>query len=143
MIFKKLHLQYKYFTKERGWDVWSKDDSKKCHDEYILNVNRKKGRKIMEANESILKKSKGSKARGLKSKLLKSTTAVVAFDIDTGKVKSVTDEFGRPARKSDIKDICFQGKSVSHIPDHSVILTHSSPGCFTYVYNGQSYTVCM
>lgn len=85
----------------------------------------------------------GAESSGKKAS---SSVAVVTFDIDTGKVKSVTDGNGNPADETILKkegDFLLNNKSVHFIQDYTVILTHSSPGCFTYVYNGTAYTVCM
>ena len=70
------------------------------------------------------------------------SVAVVMFDIDTGKVLRVTHGDGMPVKPIPVKEVEFNGRKVTHIPDHSVILTHSSPGCFTYIFDGVSYTVC-
>lgn len=32
---------------------------------------------------------------------------------------------------------------IDNIADDSTFETHASPGCFTYVYNGQAYTICI
>ena len=71
------------------------------------------------------------------------SVAIVMFDIDTGKVLRVTRGDGTPVKPIPVKEAEFNGKRVIHIPAYSVIITHSSPGCFTYIFDGVSYTVCM
>lgn len=69
--------------------------------------------------------------------------AIVTFDIDSGKVLSVKDEKGKEAKVTSLKETELNGRHVTYIPDHTVILTHSSPGCFVYVFNGKLYTICI
>jgi hypothetical protein len=35
-----------------------------------------------------------------------------------------------------------KAKDVISISDDAVIVTHSSPDCITYIYNGQEYEIC-
>jgi hypothetical protein len=77
---------------------------------------------------------------------LQAKEVIITFDIASGKIKSVTDEFSRPAIEKPIDELMLsleKDKKIKYIPDHTVIRTHSSPDCFTYVLNGVAYTICM
>lgn len=76
---------------------------------------------------------------------------VVKKDAKTGKVLSVKSANGKktakpkPLKKLRLcrikagKDVL---KDVIDISDDAVIVTHSSPDCITYVFNGQEYEIC-
>jgi len=80
---------------------------------------------------------------------------VVVIDVEKGDVKEVYDSKtmgmqkngvtfdAKPVIKQDIKkQLTVNGKNVVYIPDHTVLGTHSSPGCVTYTYGNYSWKVC-
>jgi hypothetical protein len=65
----------------------------------------------------------------------------VEIDLETGKVVSVTDG-GRKVKSRSVKELRLQGKAVTNVSAHTLIVTHSSPGCVYYLVGGRYYLVC-
>lgn len=68
----------------------------------------------------------------------------VLIDVESGKIDvyEVDGEKEIPVEGIPAKEFGLNRKAIQSIPDHTVIRTHSSPGCVTYFYNGYAYQVC-
>lgn len=67
---------------------------------------------------------------------------VITIDVETGKVEKVTDEKGVPAKSKKMEEVKLDGMPIAKIHDHTIIHTHSSPGCCYYYINGKWYYIC-
>lgn len=73
----------------------------------------------------------------------------VEIDVETGSVVRVTNG-EQEVKGVPVKNFTFglskgdypKPPAVVSIPNHTVITTHSSPGCTTYIFNGIAYTIC-
>jgi hypothetical protein len=76
------------------------------------------------------------------------SNGIVVEKDNSGNVKSVKSLDGtKAATGKPVTDLKLvrkgqKGKSVISISDNAVIVTHSSPDCITYIYNGQEYEIC-
>jgi hypothetical protein len=71
----------------------------------------------------------------------KAKRMVIELDIDTGKVLKVTDG-EKEIKPVSAEKATLNGKRITSIPDHTLIFTHSSPGCAWYFVGGKLYYIC-
>ncbi len=68
---------------------------------------------------------------------------VIEIDVETGKLLKITGN-GCTVEKGRLKDgkLKLGGKVVTKVPDHTLMFTHSSPGCAYYFFGGRWYYIC-
>lgn len=67
---------------------------------------------------------------------------VLEIDIDSGRVK-VSDGKNRPYKGIPLEEFTINGRMVTKAtPNHTMLFTHSSPGCVYYFYGGRGWWVC-
>ncbi len=68
---------------------------------------------------------------------------VIEVDIETGKLLKITGN-GCTVKKGRLKEgkLKLDGKIVSKVPDHTLVFTHSSPGCAWYFFGDWWYYIC-
>jgi hypothetical protein len=66
---------------------------------------------------------------------------VITIDVETGKVEKITDEKGERAKTAKKGALKLGDRTITSVPDHTLILTHSSPGCAWYFIGGKWYYI--
>ena len=68
-------------------------------------------------------------------------------DVETGKVSDVKvykvqGDKKDPVQPKPLDNVTVNGKKAVHIPDFTIIRTHSSPGCVIYCIGGYCFEIC-